>query len=55
MFSYHPMTLIRAFLLMFVAAELFMVVDLLIQGIASLFPLAMRGAIFVYGFVSVAL
>jgi hypothetical protein len=49
------MTFLRACFLLFVAAELFMVVDLLIQGIASLFPLAIRGAAFVYNFVSIAL
>lgn len=55
MFSYYPMTFVRAFCLLFVAIELFLVVDLLIQGIAWFLPAAIRGAIFVYSFVSVAL
>lgn len=49
------MTFIRAFCLLFVAVELFLVVDLLIQGIASFLPAAIRGALFVYSFVSAAL
>jgi hypothetical protein len=47
------MTILRAFFLLFVSVELFMVADLLIQGMASFLPVAIRGAIFVYSLVSV--
>ncbi len=53
MFSYHPMTLIRAFLLLFVAAEFVIVIVLLAQGIASLIPVVLRAASFVCSLVSI--
>lgn len=55
MFSYHPMTFIRACFLLFVAAEMFMVAALLIAGIAALFSVAARGAIYVYSLLPSAL
>ncbi len=54
MFSYHPMTLIRAFLLLFVAAEFFLVVDLLIQGIASVIAVAASGVAFVFSLITIS-